>query len=109
MPSRRIANKADPETVLARTALRLLEKEEWRQLTLAAIARAAKLPLREVLTLAGSKTGIAGLVFRMLASETATRYGATWGRKPCARSSKPSPGLWNSICRPTHHDPNARR
>jgi AcrR family transcriptional regulator len=62
--------------MLARAALRLLAKEEWAKLTLAAIARAAKLPLRDVLVLMGSKTAVAGLVLRMLARETASRYSA---------------------------------
>jgi AcrR family transcriptional regulator len=76
MPKRRTASGVDRETPLAQAALRLLEKQEWGRITLASIARAAKLPLQETIALAPSKTAVAGLVLRMFAHETAKRHSA---------------------------------
>jgi len=74
MPKRQNASGADRATLLAQAALRLLEKQEWGKITLASIARAAKLPLQETIALAPSKTTVAGLVLRMFAHETAKRH-----------------------------------
>jgi len=76
MGKRRSASTVDRETMLARAAIGLLAKQDWSRLTLAAVARAAKLPLRDAAVLAGSKIGVAGFVLRMLARETAGRYRA---------------------------------
>jgi hypothetical protein len=76
MPKRPSVSSVDPKTTVAQAALRLLAKEEWGRLTLAAIARAGKIPLRDVVAIAPSKTAISGLILRMLMHETARLHNA---------------------------------
>jgi len=64
----------DRETQLANAALKLLAQQEWRSLTLAAVARATKLQLPQVLGIVPAKTALPGMILRMLARETARRY-----------------------------------
>ncbi len=66
--------KLDREARLAAAAFRLLGKGSWRDLTLAAVARAAKLPWPDVFSIAPSKAALPGLLLRRLGAETARRY-----------------------------------
>jgi hypothetical protein len=74
MPKNRSATGTDHETQLASAALKLLVREEWRSLTLASVARAAKLRMPDVLGIIPSKTALPGMILRMLARETARRH-----------------------------------
>ena len=69
MPKRTTARKNDTGALLTRAVLDILARREWPDITLAAIARAAKLPLPDVLTIASSKTALPGLILRNLARE----------------------------------------
>lgn len=66
--------KSDPETQLVTAAFRLLARKSWRELTLAAIARAAKLNLADATAVAPSKSALVGIMFRATAQEAARRY-----------------------------------
>ena len=68
--------RPDREGRLADAAFRLLAKKAWRELTLASIAKAAKLAWPEVLAIAPSKTAVAGVMLRRLRAEVAHRYKA---------------------------------
>jgi hypothetical protein len=74
MPKNRSASATDHETQLASAALKLLVREEWRSLTLASVARAAKLRMPDVLGIVPSKAALPGMILRMLARETARRH-----------------------------------
>ena len=63
-----------PEARIAAAAFRLLAKEPWDGLTLASVARAAKLPWDVMLTLAPSRTALVGLMLRRAAADTAKQY-----------------------------------
>jgi len=63
-----------PRTRLADAAFRLLTKEGWNALTLAAVARAAKVPLAELHALAPSKPAIIGVMLSRAGEDTAGRY-----------------------------------
>ena len=67
---------ADRETQLAKSTLRLLENKAWGEITLSAVARAARLPLSDALSVVASKTSLPGSILRMLAKDTAHQYGA---------------------------------
>lgn len=71
MAKRRTTSDSDRETRLAEAALRLLAKQEWEKLTLAAVARAAKLRLSDVLSVIPSKSALPRIVLRVLAKEAA--------------------------------------
>lgn len=71
--SRKTARPA-PEARLAEAALRLLAKTAWQDLSLAQIARSAKVPLAELQTLAPAKPALLGLVLQRVGQETAARY-----------------------------------
>jgi ubiquinone biosynthesis protein COQ9 len=76
MPKRRSVEKADSESVLAHATLKLLGKEDWPQLTLAAVARAARVSVPDALALAPSKIALPGLVLRLFCREAAQRHTA---------------------------------
>jgi AcrR family transcriptional regulator len=76
MSKRQTASAVDRETLLAQAALKLLEKQAWGRITIASIARAAKLPLQETIALAPSKTAVVGIILRVFANETAKRHSA---------------------------------
>ena len=76
MPKRHSVSSVDPASTLAQAALRLLAKEEWWQLTLTAIARSAKTPLRDVVAITPTKSAVSGLILRMLTHDTARRHNA---------------------------------
>jgi len=62
------------DTRLADAALKLLAKTAWRDLTLAQVAKAAKLPLAKLQELRGGKSALLGLILEKLGAETASRY-----------------------------------
>jgi AcrR family transcriptional regulator len=65
---------ASPQTRLADAAFRLLSKQKWNELTLAAVARSAKIPLAELHMLAPSKPALIGLMLSRSGEEVARRY-----------------------------------
>ena len=72
-------SKTDPETRLADAALRLLAKRPWQELTLAAVAKSAKLKLADLLVLAPSKPRLFGLILRRIGAEVAAQHNADTG------------------------------
>ena len=66
--------QSDPKAKLADAALKLLAKTRWSDLTLAAVARAAKIPLRELQTLAPAKPVLIGLMLSGIGRDTTKRY-----------------------------------
>jgi hypothetical protein len=65
--------KATADTKLADAALKLLAKKSWRDLGLAEVAKAAKIPLFRLQTL-GGKPALIGLLLQKFGAETAKRY-----------------------------------
>ncbi len=65
--------QATPDTKLADAALKLLAKKPWRDLTLAEVAKAAKVPLSGLQSL-GGKSALIGLMLQKFGAETASRY-----------------------------------
>jgi hypothetical protein len=98
--------KTDPTARLADAALKLLAKTPWRDLALAQVAKAAKVPMTALRPLANGKPALIGLILTKLGDETVARYrpdaessardrvfdvAMTWfeisnGRKPAMRS-----------------------
>lgn len=74
MAKRRTFSGSDRETRLAEAALRLLTKQEWGKLTLAAVARAARLPLSDVFSVIPTKAALPRIILHVLAKETARRH-----------------------------------
>ena len=70
----RAQKQAPPDIRLADAALRLLKKEAWRDLPLARIAKAAKVPMTELPAYAPSKAALIGLVLRRLGEEVTRTY-----------------------------------
>jgi hypothetical protein len=66
--------KIDPKAKLADAALKLLAKTRWSDLTLAAVARGAKIPLRELQSLAPAKPALIGLILTRIGGEVSRRY-----------------------------------
>jgi hypothetical protein len=66
--------KSDPEALLVQTALKALERQRWSELTLAGVARAAKLPLAEAIAIVPSKPVLACVLLRWTAREAARRF-----------------------------------
>ena len=69
-----MAKSATPESRLADAAFRLLGKKSWSELTLAEVARAAKVPVATLRTLAPSKFALIGLLLARTGDDTAARY-----------------------------------
>jgi AcrR family transcriptional regulator len=65
--------KATKETQLADATLKLLAKTGWRDLTLAAVAKAAKIPLAQLQSL-GGKPALIGLMLDKMGAEAARHY-----------------------------------
>ncbi len=63
-----------PETRLADAALRLLAKQAWRELSLAEVAKSARVPFAQLQDLAPAKGALLGLVLRRIGQDTAARY-----------------------------------
>lgn len=59
---------------LAEAALKLLAKKSWRDLALADVAKAAKIPLVQLQDLRGGKPALLGLILKEIGAETAKRY-----------------------------------
>jgi AcrR family transcriptional regulator len=59
---------------LADAALKLLAKTGWRNLALAQVAKAAKIPLPQLQDLRGGKSALIGLILNKIGTETAKRY-----------------------------------
>ena len=59
---------------LADAALKLLAKKSWRDLTLADVAKAAKIPLTQLQDLRGGKPALLGLILKKIGAETAKHY-----------------------------------
>jgi AcrR family transcriptional regulator len=66
--------KTDPETALAQAALKLLAKKPWSELTLAAVARAAKLPLSSLQSIVPNKAALLGLILTSVGTDIGKRY-----------------------------------
>lgn len=66
--------KTDPKARLAEAALKLLAKTRWSDLTLAAVARAAKVPMRDLQTLVGAKPALIGIILSRIGNDVARRY-----------------------------------
>lgn len=69
-----MAKPASPEFRLADASFRLLAKKSWSELTLVEVARAAKVPLRELRAFAPSKFGLIGLMLARVSDDVAARY-----------------------------------
>jgi AcrR family transcriptional regulator len=67
--------KATIETRLADAALKRLAKTGWSDLTLGDVAKAAKIPLAELQSVAG-KPALIGLILNRIGGETAAHYRA---------------------------------
>ena len=68
------ARAASPKTRLADAALRLLARRSWGDLSLAEVARGAKLPLATLQDVAPSKAALIGFVLARLGEATAAAY-----------------------------------
>lgn len=64
----------DPKTKLANAALRLLAKTRWSDLSLLAVARAAKITPTMLQTIARSKPALIGLILSRIETDVAKRY-----------------------------------
>lgn len=64
----------DPQTRLADAAFRLLAEISWADLTLASVARAAKVSPADLFEAAPSKPALLGVMLRRLSGELARRY-----------------------------------
>jgi hypothetical protein len=71
-----MARTQSPETRLAQSALRLLAKKPWREITLLGVAKAAKVPAKELRALAPAKPALVMLILRHIADETTGAYEA---------------------------------
>jgi len=71
-----MAKAANTEHKLADAALKLLAKKSWRDLTLADVAKAAKIPLAQLQDLRGGKSALVGAILKKIGAETAKHYKA---------------------------------
>jgi AcrR family transcriptional regulator len=69
-----MAKTATPQTRLADAAFRLLAKHSWNDLTLASVARSAKVPMSGLHAVASSKPALIGLMLDRAGEDTARRY-----------------------------------
>lgn len=67
---------ANTDDKLADAALKLLAKKSWRDLTLADVAKAAKVPLAQLQDLRGGKSALVRLILKKIGAETAKTYKA---------------------------------
>ena len=65
---------ASADNKLADAALKLLAKKSWRDLTLADVAKTAKIPLAQLQDLRGGKPALLGLILKKIGAETAKAY-----------------------------------
>src|ERR1700683_5459988 len=66
--------RADVESRIATAAFRILAREPWSRLTLASVARAAKVSWEEMLKTAPSRAALIGALLRRAAADTARLY-----------------------------------
>jgi AcrR family transcriptional regulator len=66
--------KSDPEARIAAAAFRLLASHPWRDLTIASVSHAAKMPLAQVLKIAPSRPDLIAILLRETERETVRRY-----------------------------------
>jgi hypothetical protein len=66
--------KPDVESRIAAAAFRLLAKEPWSRMTLASVARAAKVSWDEMFKTAPTRAALVGVMLRRAAAETARRH-----------------------------------
>jgi AcrR family transcriptional regulator len=66
--------KPDIESRLAEAAFKLLASKKWADLTLASVARLARIPLAQLLLVAPSRPALLGLMLNRLSQDTARRY-----------------------------------
>jgi AcrR family transcriptional regulator len=71
-----MAEAGNIEDKLADAALKLLAKKSWRDLTLADVAKTAKVPLAQLQELRGGKSALVGAILEKIGAETAKRYKA---------------------------------
>jgi AcrR family transcriptional regulator len=64
----------DPAAKLADAALKLLAKHRWSELTLAQVARAAKVPLAPLQATTPDKAALLGCILRHIGADVAKRY-----------------------------------
>jgi AcrR family transcriptional regulator len=76
-----MAKTASNETKLADAALKLLTRKAWNDLTLADVAKAAKIDLASLQSL-GGKPALVGLILQKFGAETAARYTPDKGASP---------------------------
>jgi AcrR family transcriptional regulator len=69
-----MARSTKPEARLGDAAFRLLAKHDWRDLTLASVARAARVPLAELHAIAPSKSALVGIMLARAGEECARHY-----------------------------------
>ncbi len=69
-----MARASDIQSRIAAALLRLLASRSWAEITLAQIARSAKLSLADLLAVAPSKPAVAGMLLRAFGRETLARY-----------------------------------
>lgn len=69
-----MAKAPNLEDRLADAALKLLAKKSWRDLTLADVAKTAKVPLALLQDLRGGKSALIGAILKKIGAETAKRY-----------------------------------
>ena len=66
--------RADVESRIANATFRLLAKEPWSRVTLASVARAAKVSWDEMLRTAPTRAALVGLVLHRAGADTAKRH-----------------------------------
>jgi ubiquinone biosynthesis protein COQ9 len=66
--------QANPGKRLTDAALKLLAKKRWDEISLADVAKTAKVPLAQLQLLAPAKPALLGLLLRRFGAETAKRY-----------------------------------
>jgi AcrR family transcriptional regulator len=69
-----MARQSTPQTRLADSALRILAKKPWREVALAEVARAAKVPLAELPLIAPAKPALVSLILRRFGDDLAAHY-----------------------------------
>lgn len=66
--------KSDPEKRLTDAALKLLAKTPWADLSLTAMAKAARVPMKEMFTLAPSREAVVGLLLKRFGAAVAESH-----------------------------------
>lgn len=69
-----MARRSTPETRLADALLLALTKKSWRDISLAQVAKAARVPMTEMSRIAPAKPALIGLLLRRLGDGVASTY-----------------------------------